>query len=78
MIVLSVITASGSPSASFRSKCTWSGSALLAAPGAQWCGRNQTEIIVGGAMQPPVTSSAAFSSQKSGLPFSTDAQLVKM
>ena len=25
-------------------------------PGAQWCGRNQTEIIVGGAIEPPVIS----------------------
>jgi hypothetical protein len=45
-------------------------------PGAQRCGRNQTEIIEGGAIGPSVRSAAAFSSQKSGLPFSTEAQEV--
>ena len=77
-MVLSVITASGSPSFSFRSKCTWSGCACSLRPGAQKCGRNQAEIIEGGAIQPPVTSLAVFSSQNSGLPFCTDEQLVKM
>ena len=37
-IVLSVMTASGSPKRSFRSKCTCSGSACCVRPGAQWCG----------------------------------------
>ena len=74
MIVLSVITASGRSKRSFRSKCTWSGSAGSVRPGAQWCGRNQTESIVGGAIGPPVSAAATSSSQKSGLPFSTDAQ----
>ena len=77
-MVLSVITASGRPSFSFRSKCTWSGCATSLRPGAQKWGRNQTEIMVGGAIQPPVISLAAFSSQNSGLPFSTEAQVVKM
>ena len=78
VIVLSVITASGSASFSFRSKCTWRGCATDVRPGAQKCGRNHTEIIVGGAIQPPVSSSAVASSQKSGLPFSTDAHVEKM
>ena len=78
MIVLSVITASGSSRRSFRSKWTWSGSATFVRPGAQWCGRNQTESIVGGAIGPSVSSAATSSSQNSGLPFSTDAQVVQM
>ena len=35
-------------------------------------------LLVGGAIGPPVTSSATSSSQNSGLPFSTDEQLVQM
>ncbi len=77
-IVLSVITASGRPKRSLRSKCTWSGERCSVRPGAQWCGRNQTDSIVGGAIGPPVISSATSSSQNSGLPFSTDAQVVQM
>ena len=71
--------ASGRSNRAFRSKWTCSGSrspALL--PGAQWWWRNHTEIMVGGATSPPVSSSATASSQNSGLPFSTDAQLVQM
>ena len=45
--------------------------------GAQWWGRNHTDTMVGGAIGPPVTSSATSSSQKSGLPFSTDEQVVQ-
>lgn len=71
-IVLSVITASGRSNAALRSKCTCSGRATSVRPGAQWWGRNQTEIMVGGAMGPSVTSAATSGSQKSGLPFSTD------
>ena len=41
-------------------------------PGAQWWGRNHVDNIDGGAMGPPVSSSATASSQNSGLPFSTD------
>ena len=51
-MVLSVMTASGRPKRSFRSKCTCSGSACSVRPGAQWCGRNQTETMVGGATGP--------------------------
>ncbi len=76
-IVLSVITASGRPNVSFRSKWTCSGSASSVRPGAQLCGRNHTESIVGGAIGPPVISAATSSSQNSGLPFSTDAQVVQ-
>ena len=71
-MVLSVITASGRAKRSFRSKCTCSGSASSVRPGAQWWGRNQTDTMDGGAMGPPVSASATSSSQKSGLPFSTD------
>ena len=46
---------------------------LASRPGAQWCGRNHTDSIVGGAIGPPVSSAATSSSQNSGLPFSTDA-----
>ena len=45
-------------------------------PGAQWWGRNHTETMVGGAIGPPVTSSATSSSQNRGLPFSTDEHVV--
>ena len=47
-------------------------------PGDHWCGRNHTEIIVGGAIGPAVTASATASSQNSGLPFSTDEHVVQM
>ena len=77
-MVLSVMTASGSSKRALRSKWTCSGSASSVRPGAQWCGRNHTESIVGGAIGPPVSSSATSSSQNSGLPFSTDAQVVQM
>ena len=76
-MVLSVITASGSPKRALRSKCTCSGSACSVRPGAQWWGRNQTETIDGGAMGPPVSAAATSSSQNSGLPFSTDAHDVQ-
>ena len=46
-------------------------------PGAQWCGRNQTDTIEGGATEPPVSAVATASSQKSGFPFSTDAHEVQ-
>ena len=71
-MLLSDMIASGSPKSSLRSKCTWSGSACSVRPGAQWWGRNHTETIVGGAIGPPVSASATSSSQKSGLPFSTE------
>ncbi len=61
-----------------RSKCTCRGRAGSSRPGAQWWGRNQTESMVGGAMGPSVISSATAGSQKSGLPFSTEEQLVQM
>ena len=51
---------------------------LGAARAPSGAGRNHTESIVGGAIGPPVISSATSSSQNSGLPFSTDAQLVQM
>jgi hypothetical protein len=76
-MVLSVITASGSSSTCFRSKWTCSGCADPLRPGAQWCGRNQTDSMLGGAIQPSVRAFAIFSSQNSGLPFCTEAQLVK-
>ena len=38
----------------------------------------QADSMVGGAMKPSVTSSATFSSQNSGLPFSTDEHDVQM
>ena len=76
--VLSVITASGSSKRSFKSKCTCSGTCGSVRPGRQWCGRNHTDTIVGGAIGPPVISAATSSSQNSGLPFSTDAQDVQM
>ncbi len=76
-IVLSVMTASGRPKRSLRSKCTCSGSASSVRPGAQWWGRNQTETMDGGAIGPPVRASATSSSQKSGLPFSTEAHDVQ-
>ena len=62
-MVLSVITASGRPKSALRSKWTCSGSASSLRPGAQWCGRNQTETMDGGATGPPVSSSATSSSQ---------------
>jgi len=71
-MVLSVITASGSSKISFRSKCDCNGTAGSVRPGDHWCGRNHTEIIVGGAIGPPVSDCATSSSQKSGLPFSTE------
>ena len=77
-IVLSLMIASGRSSFSFRSKCTWSGSACCVRPGAQWWGRNHTDNIVGGAIGPLVISAAASSSQYNGLPFSTDAHVVQM
>ena len=46
-------------------------------PGAQWCGRNQTETMEGGAVEPTVSASATSSSQKRGLPFSTEAHDVQ-
>ncbi len=55
-MVLSVITASGRPKRSLRSKCTCSGSACSVRPGAQWWGRNQTETMDGGAIGPPVSA----------------------
>ena len=76
-IVLSVITASGSPRRSFRSKWTFNGRRCSLRPGAQWWGRNHTEIMVGGAMGPSVTSSATASSQYNGLAFSTEAHIVQ-
>ena len=77
-MVLSVITASGRPSRSLRSKWTCSGSRASVRPGAQWWGRNHSDSVEGGAIGPPVSSSATASSQNSGLPFSTDAQVVQM
>ncbi len=47
-------------------------------PGCQWCGRNHSDSVDGGAIGPPVISSATLSSQYSGLPFSTEAQEVQM
>src|SRR5205085_12192384 len=73
-IVLSVITASGSAKIRFRSKCDCKGTPGSVRPGDHWCGRNHTEIMVGGAIGPPVTSSATTSSLKTGLPSPTDAQ----
>ncbi len=75
-MVLSLMTASGNPRPSLRSKWTCRGRAWAVRPGAQWWGRNHTETMVGGAMGPPVTSSATCSSQNRGLPFSTEAQVV--
>ena len=49
---------------------------MVVRPGAQWWGRNHTETMVGGAIGPPVTASATSSSQKMGLPFSTDEHVV--
>ena len=76
-MVLSVITASGRSSACFRSKWTCRGWEAPLRSGAQWWGRNQADSMLGGAIQPSVISLATFSSQKSGFPFSTEAQLVK-
>ena len=75
---LSLITASGRPRTSLRSKCTCSGSRGTDWPGCQWCGRNHSERVDGGATGPPVRSSATASSQNSGFPFSTEAQDVQM
>ena len=76
-MVLSLMTASGRPRPSLRSKWTCRGSPWVVRPGAQWWGRNHTETMVGGAIGPPVTASATCSSQKSGLPFSTDEHVVQ-
>ena len=70
--------ASGSSSSSLRSKWAWSGTAGSVRPGDQWCGRNQTDSIVGGAMGPSVRWAATSSSQNNGLAFSTAAQVVQM
>ena len=71
------MTASGRPRPSFRSKWICSGRPGVERSGAQWCGRNQTDTMVGGAIGPPVTSSATSGSQKSGLPFSTEEHVVQ-
>ena len=63
VMTLSLITASGRPSVSFRSKWTFRGTWGSDTPGAQWWGRNQTESIDGGAIGPPASSSATASSQ---------------
>ena len=61
--MLSLMIASGSSSRSLRSKWICSGSFCLVWPGYQQCGRNHADVIVGGAIGPPVMASAASSSQ---------------
>ena len=62
--------------ASYCGTCNGTCGSVL--PGLQLCGRNHTDTIDGGAIGPPVIAFAVASSQKSGLPFSTDAQVVQM
>ena len=77
VVTFSVMTASGSSKRAFMSKWICSGSFSTVRPGAQWCGRNHADNSDGGATGPSVISSATASSQKMGLPFSTDAALVQ-
>ena len=77
VLVFDEMIASGRSRSSFRSKWACSGTAGSVRPGDQWWGRNQTESIVGGAMGPSVRAAATSSSQNSGLPFWTAAQVVQ-
>ena len=67
-MVLSVITASGSSNAAFRSKWTCRGSASCVRPGAQWWGRNQTETMEGGATGPPVSAESVVQGEHEAVP----------
>ena len=73
-IVLSIITASGRPNRSLRSKCTWQRHRPgCVCPGPSCGAGTRAESIVGGRIGPSVSAAATPSSQKSGLPFSTEA-----
>ena len=61
-----VTTASGRSSMAFSSKCSRSGTGSSVAPGAQLCGRDHSESVVGGRIGPRVSSAATASSQNSG------------
>src|ERR1700694_3586259 len=77
-IVFSEMMASGRSRRSFMSKCTCNGKPGVERHGAQLCGRNHTDSMVGGAIGPAVIDAATSSSQNSGLPFSTDEHVDQM